>query len=344
MVSGGHAGGSAEDSETENIPGLVQGTMGRGDLRMWILPKQLLTSPSAPVTEELISDSNEFCQRCEQSLMWRSKPSPARTWLQRWKRTNWIRHLSGRTLKRVSGRSFVTGWICSVAAIRANPSRQQETAKATKTQDTSGLSFKGQLGLFDQDTASLRMSKDILPSALKTSATTWESWVTSLRQDYSVRLKSAHLTREKEFSSWPTVAASEARQGYQNRNNGKRGSQNSLTTVVIETGPPAPENPSTSGKSQELWATPTQDGNHNRKGISKKAGDGIATQVQNWPTPAATETDAVGPRPSRIKTNRKTEYLSRTVNTKTAKLNPSWVEQLMGLPVGWTQLPTAWID
>ena len=26
------------------------------------------------------------------------------------------------------------------------------------------------------------------------------------------------------------------------------------------------------------------------------------------------------------------------------KLNPSWVEQLMGLSVGWTQLPTEWID
>ena len=24
------------------------------------------------------------------------------------------------------------------------------------------------------------------------------------------------------------------------------------------------------------------------------------------------------------------------------KLNPNWVEQLMGLPAGWTQLPTHW--
>jgi len=31
--------------------------------------------------------------------------------------------------------------------------------------------------------------------------------------------------------------------------------------------------------------------------------------------------------------------------TKAAgKLNPNWVEQLMGLPTGWTQLPTEWID
>jgi hypothetical protein len=31
-------------------------------------------------------------------------------------------------------------------------------------------------------------------------------------------------------------------------------------------------------------------------------------------------------------------------NHGSPKLNPNWVEQLMGLPVGWTQLPTAWTD
>jgi hypothetical protein len=31
-------------------------------------------------------------------------------------------------------------------------------------------------------------------------------------------------------------------------------------------------------------------------------------------------------------------------NHGSPKLNPNWVEQLMGLPVGWTQLPTGWID
>ena len=33
---------------------------------------------------------------------------------------------------------------------------------------------------------------------------------------------------------WPTPCASEARQGYQNRNNGKKGIQKSLTTVVVD--------------------------------------------------------------------------------------------------------------
>ena len=31
-------------------------------------------------------------------------------------------------------------------------------------------------------------------------------------------------------------------------------------------------------------------------------------------------------------------------NHGSPKLNPNWVEQLMGLPIGWTQLPTEWTD
>lgn len=318
---------------------------------MWIIPKQLHTSPSAPGTAELISDSSEFCQLCEHSLTWRSKGSPARTWLQRWKRESWMRHLSGRTLKPAIGESFVTGWISSVADIRVNHSQQPGSAKGKATPATSGLSYRGQLGLFDQDSASLRMSKDILPSALKTSATTWESWVTSLRQEYSARLKSAHLIRGKECSSWPTVAASEARQGYQNRNNGKRGSQKSLTTVVIETGPPAQENPSTSGKSQELWATPdTMTGPHGERGISTNPNhqsyNSLAGQAgraqQNWPT-AVSDSGSGGPHGLDGGSGNRKKLMRMHPEMRSAKLNSNWVEQLMGLPVGWTQLPTEWI-
>lgn len=224
-----------------------------------------------------------------------------------------------------------------------------------------------------------------------------------------MRLKSAQLTNANVSSSWPTPAAHEARLGFQNCNNGEKGTQKSLTTVVIETGPSDQANPNTNGKSQESWptpqaqnfttrgnerkgelgllgqvkeqwptptamsrprseetmekclkfrqskgkntvplyleekvkkeeswATPTQDGNYNRKGASKHSGDGIATQVQNWPTPRETMSRDVDH--DRGKGN-----LGEKVQSKGMKLNPNWVEQLMGLPVGWTQLPTAWI-
>ena len=429
---------------------------------MWILPRQLHTSASALDTEGSISDLNDACQLCEQSLLWRSKPSPSRTWSQRWKRVNWMRHLSGRILKPATGKSFVTEWISSAVDIRVSRSQQQGSEKEKKTRDTSGHLYRGQLGLFDQDTASLRMSKDILPSALKTSATTWESWVTSLRQEYSVRLSAAHLTREKEFLSsggestnwvtqnardwkdsvtkvvgdrkdgkkredqlprqiaalsqwptptalegqdqgtnwktlarldkggrilrriasleeknWPTPTSAEGSKIPDQANCGQVGLSNHPSIVGL----PDREKLNKSGKSQESWATPKASGpEHAVPNMRGSKGDQpLPAQVQNWPTPdtqnhrdgskrrkdsygshgvslhhkiAETEnwaTPNAGDGKAGMAEGRKQKSLGQDVSQQqggyrpSMKLNPNWVEQLMGLPVGWTQLPTAWI-
>jgi hypothetical protein len=52
-----------------------------------------------------------------------------------------------------------------------------------------------------------------------------------------------------------------------------------------------------------MWPTPTVCGNYNRKGASATSGDGLATAVNNQ----------IG-----------------------GSLNPTWVEWLMGWPLGWT--------
>ena len=44
----------------------------------------------------------------------------------------------------------------------------------------------------------------------------------------------------------------------------------------------------------------------------------------------------VNPSDKRMKT------LVSSTKGSSGKLNPNWVEQLMGLPPGWTQLPTHW--
>jgi hypothetical protein len=58
---------------------------------------------------------------------------------------------------------------------------------------------------------------------------------------------------------------------------------------------------------QVHWPTPTVHGNYNRKGASKTSGDGLATLVGG-------------------------------------KLNPTWVEWLMGWPLGWTDLKPLEMD
>ena len=115
------------------------------------------------------------------------------------------------------------------------------------------------------------------------------------------------------------------------------------------------------------WPTPSVCGNYNRAGASPTSGDGLETavKVSAWPTPSASSYGSnrggaagrVGPeRPSletlarwaspRAKdadagadTPSPNREGSESLRTQAgAKLNPAWVESLMGFPPGWTDI------
>lgn len=123
-----------------------------------------------------------------------------------------------------------------------------------------------------------------------------------------------------------------------------------------------------------LWPTPTVNGNHNRKGLFKNSGDGLATAVMKFPTPTTQDAKNNGaksqmerntlplnafvkkfPTPCASdadKWNRKTleereadnqqVRLGNALSTNGVRvggnLNPMWIEWLMGWPLGWTDL------
>jgi len=173
---------------------------------MWILPKNYpLSSLYAQDMVESKEDLTSPELNIESSLMWRSKPSPLRTWLPRWKRVSWMPHLCGRILKPCQWSHFETELTSSLAVIPANLFQPQESDLEKKTPDTSGLTSatsSGQLDLFD---VSLKMSKDTLVSDSEKSLATWKALVTKLRGEYSQRVKSVLHTRESGFILWPTV-------------------------------------------------------------------------------------------------------------------------------------------
>lgn len=69
------------------------------------------------------------------------------------------------------------------------------------------------------------------------------------------------------------------------------------------------------------WPTPTAHGNNNRAGLSPKSGDGLGTAARRAASPSSEgESEAIG-RP-----------------TPPTTLNPEWVEWLMGVPRGWTEV------
>lgn len=116
------------------------------------------------------------------------------------------------------------------------------------------------------------------------------------------------------------------------------------------------------------WPTPTLHGDHNRAGVWEKSGDGLSTAAKQWSTPdAGVWNDAEDPaqfraRQAKLKakaTNgngagtplaiQAKEFPSSHPDPKTSthgepssqlprKLNPLFVEWLMGWPLGWTAL------
>ncbi len=174
---------------------------------MWILPKQLHISAYVPDMEALNLDLNESSQLCAQLLFVRSKPSPLRTWSQKWKRDLWTRHLSGRILKPSHGQSFLNAWTSSLEVTPASHSVQPDLEKEQTTPDISGLTSQRAFAFFDQSSASSKMSKDTSALDCEKSLENWKNLVTKRRGEYSARLKLARLTSESECLSWPTCAA-----------------------------------------------------------------------------------------------------------------------------------------
>ena len=127
-----------------------------------------------------------------------------------------------------------------------------------------------------------------------------------------------------------------------------------------------------------LWPTPTVNGKHNRKGMSKNSGDGLSTAVKSFPTPTSSMATMADMEQARFAGNsdKRPSYQEakafRTPNASDARgwshqsqaereakgqqvrlghqlkaggsLNPTWVEWLMGWPLGWTDLNVLEMD
>lgn len=260
---------------------------------MWILPKQLHTSAFVQDTKALGLDSEEFSQTCEKSLSWRGKDSLSRTWLQRWKRENWIQHLSSRTLNNSHTESFVDKWTSYLADSRANPSVVQDSVKQLMTQDTCSHTSEMESGTADLELFSSKTWEESSQPRQGTenqfsnmSSENWKDWVTEQRQEYSQRKKSAHLIRESESSSlgWPTARTSDAEggridtemtdQGFKSKRHKSNQTFGAKLRDAVET-------------HEENWVTPiANDAKGSDYGYSNgKKVNYLGGQVKNWATP-----------------------------------------------------------
>ena len=213
---------------------------------MWIIPNNYQpSSASALDMVESKEDLNSQALNIESSLMWRSKPSPLRTWSQRWSRVTWFQHLSGRILKPSQHTSFETQLTSSLEDIRANRLAWQEERKPLTIPDTSSPTSSIMCEQLDLLSASSRMSKDTSTEDLNQSSKTWKAQVTIQRGEYSVRKKLAHLTNANASSFLPTPTATP----YGNNQGGAAGRTGQVRHSLE------------SMAKHDLWPTPTLHGN-----------------------------------------------------------------------------------
>ena len=325
---------------------------------MWIIPQNY--PQSSRYAQDMVASSEDLSSpgiNIEQSLMWRSKLSPLRTWSQRWKRDSWFQHLCGRILKPCQHTAFETELMSSLAVIHASHflTLGKDRESTIPTDDTSGHISTTTYEQLDLFAASSRTLRDTSALDSERSSMIWKDLVTKRRGEFSARLKLARLTRESGSISWATPCARD-----HHPNGMKDGSKVDLGNQVRQ------------------WPTPTINGNHNRKGLSKTSGDGLSTAAKQWPTPTASDSEG-GPRqqdgkrgwalkdlpgqmwPTPTARDYKGGYKEEALTRKDGKsrrfdalpnaaingqgtdkvrghLSANWVEGLMGLPLGWTDL------
>ena len=167
-----------------------------------------------------------------------------------------------------------------------------------------------------------------------------KQWATPTSRDWKGSYKPESLTRkdgrsrldalpqmaEYDPTTWPTPAARDYKgaNGLESTQKkireGKRANMGQLPNAIMIVGHQDQTNPNTTGKNPGSWATPN-------------AGDGKAG-MNMGPKGVGRQQKSLG------------QDVSKSIGgfNPRMKLNPNWVEQLMGLPVGWTQIETEQTD
>jgi hypothetical protein len=209
-------------------------------------------------------------------------------------------------------------------ASRAKTYPLQERARAlTENAPACGDIWRGSLARFDPATSSWRTAQPSVLEDLGESSVIWpRSGMTANGQCWELPML-GRRTAASDSGLFPTPSASHCELRPAKTWNPKSQSGRSLGCMAATA----------------MWPTPTVCGNYNRKGLSKTSGDGLATAVLKCATPTAR--DWRSGKASQATMERNSRPLSEQIG---GSLNPTWVEWLMGWPLGWTDLKPLEMD
>ena len=245
----------------------------------------------------------------------------------------------------------VESWIGSLAESLANRIPWRGQKGALTTAETYGPTPAESSEKSSPALSSSKTSPESWATTGSESGQTYKQWATALRKDYSRRLKSGRHTAGSGSLSWPTPNAHLMGEGdsrllerrQEEKNKGRNGNGFGLTLAASVTHWPTPRVTDTNGV-----------GKHG------DGGQDLRTKASRWPTP--TSRDHKDNNTQNVPTNHLlgravidhslhsglqallTSTPGHTCSPKCRRLNPLFVEMLMGWPTGWTLLPTGQTD
>ena len=196
----------------------------------------------------------------------------------------------------------------------ASPSAPPGSSSLRTTSAGSGLSSDGLLAYYDPEQSCWRMCQGSLLEGWETSLGTWPRSGTTRSGIAYQRPPSAPLTDENAFGSWPTPTTRDWKDEGPNVNYEAVSKRSGLAGRV-------------------RFPTPKKtDGERGGRGDLIQVVRGNTSPSGRFPTPTAADgTGGPGTSPRR----QGGENLRTTIG---GQLNPTWVEWLMGFPLGWTDL------
>lgn len=306
----------------------------------------------------MTSDYPERYKDLCESLLWRSKPTRWQTWLKRLSKVKWLSRLCGRTLKPSRRKSFEAALTSSLRESPASRGQLQENRRESKTKDGCGTTSIKSLSKSNRPVFSLRKSLGLFEEEVSVMCyPTLPKQGTMRNGVIFPRRKSELRTKESDCLSWRSPSGSDGEGGIMENLEGKDGRYklrdqvNWNTPSVSRGGYTQPDGTSIPKLDQQvkLWPTPNvpNRGPESKASKAKRPNTGgidLQTEVRDWPTPTCPGPHQVGKieewggSHNQLRNTQPAPDKSNTNGKNRGQLNPNWVEQLMGLRVGWTDL------